>query len=282
MRLEQISCPYCKGEDSRPWAEDNGYSAVQCTSCGFVFVNPRPPLDGIEEATKTGLHETEAGKLDVVGPLGFRRAKVKMFKERLRELFPGDALFGREVRWLDIGCGFGELLVAVEDLVAPGSVIEGVEPSEPKARVARQRGLRVKGGTLEEVDRNYSFLSMINVFSHLPQPRSFLTALPKVLEPGGRLLLVTGNGADVPPTEYPDPLFLPDHLVFAGETHVRGLLEETGFEVIRIRAYRYFLPEPAVLIMAKNAARRLLGRPTMPLRNKGPYRSMFVHARRLR
>jgi 2-polyprenyl-3-methyl-5-hydroxy-6-metoxy-1,4-benzoquinol methylase len=278
MRLERVACPYCGGEDSEFWAEENGFTAVRCASCRFVYVNPRPPLDAITEASRIGFHEAPTGKLHLVGPLGFRRAKAKMFKQRLPELFPGSSLIGRKVRWLDIGCGFGELLAAVEELAAPESTIEGIEPSQPKVHIARRRGLHVRSAGLDEIDRVYSFVSLINVLSHLPYPAQFLSDLPRLLEPGGRLLLVTGNGADMSRQEYPDPLFLPDHLVFAGEEHIRGLLEDAGFDIVLINGYRYALPESPILILAKNVVRTLLGRPRMPLRNKGPYRSLFVHA----
>lgn len=279
MRLEHISCPYCGADHTEPWGEDNGFFAVRCRCCDLVYVNPRPPLDAIREATRIGLHDTEAGKVHTVGLLRFRQAKVRMYLKRLPEMFPGNSLVGREVSWLDVGCGFGELLAAVSRIVSPSSVVEGVDPSEPKIKIADRRGLNVKVGTLADLDRAYSIISLINVFSHLPQPAQFLDNLPRFLEPGGRLFLVTGNGADVLPEEYPDPLFLPDHLVFAGEKHVVGLLERTGFELIRLKAYRYFLPESPFLVLIKNVARTVLGRPAMPLHNKGLYRSLFVHAR---
>ena len=61
---------------------------------------------------------------------------------------------------------------------------------------------------MNSVTERFDFVSLIHVFSHLPDLR---------------------DSSDVP-TE----LDLPDHLVFAGERHIVGYLEEASFEVIEI------------------------------------------------
>ena len=279
--LEHVPCPYCGSAAYTTWAEENGNVAVQCDACRFVYVNPRPPRDTIDEAAQTGLHETERGALDVVGKLGFRRAKVRMFRQRLPALFPEDVLRTRPVRWLDVGAGFGELVAAVRSLAHEAAQIEGIEPCRPKVEVARRHGLAVSSRSLQELPAPYDAVSLINVFSHLPDPAGFLTDLKRHLVPGGDLVLVTGNGADMARSAYPDPLYLPDHLVFAGQTHVRGLLERLGFEVVCIQAYPQFLPEARPLVLLKNLVKKAQGRPTARVRPEGPFRSLFVRARRV-
>ncbi|QXD15885.1 class I SAM-dependent methyltransferase [Rhodocaloribacter litoris] len=277
--LEWIACPYCGADDAAPWGEEAGYTAVQCRPCGFVYVNPRPPLDAIDEAAQTGIHTTERGTVNVVSRIGFRRDKVRMFRKRMAALYPEHELRARPVRWLDVGAGFGELLAALENLVHPASRLEGIEPCLPKVEVARRHGLYVSARTLSEVHETYDVISLINVFSHLPDPAAFLGELTRRLEPDGEIVLVTGNGADVRREEYPDALCLPDHLVFAGERHVRGLFDRLGFEMVQVHRYRYFLLDPLPLRVVKNVVKRVLGRPvTRP--NTGPFRSLFVRARR--
>ncbi len=281
VALEQIACPYCGSDDSTLWGEEAGYTAVQCRSCGFVYVNPRPPLEAIDEAAQTGIHTTERGAANVVSRIGFRRDKVRMFRQRIGALYPDDELRTRPIRWLDVGTGFGELPAALEDLVHPASRVEGIEPCLPKVEVAKRRGLRVSPRRLSAIDDVYHVISLINVFSHLPDPVAFLGELAQRLEPGGEIVLVTGNGADVPRDDYPDALCLPDHLVFAGERHIQGLFDRLGFEMVQAHRYRYFLPEPLPYRAMKNIVKRLQGRPVSPLRNKGAFRSLFVRARQV-
>ncbi|MEM8556460.1 MAG: methyltransferase domain-containing protein [Bacteroidota bacterium] len=273
-----IACPNCGYTERELWARDNGYSAQQCAACGFIYVSPRPPADAIDEAAQTGLHATDSGAVDRVGLLNFRRSKQRMFEQRLSELYPGGELAARPRTWLDVGCGFGELVAAVQALVPEGSSVKGVDPCLPKVRVAQRRGLPVTSETLSEVHGAFDVISLVNVFSHLPDPFSFVSDLKTKLKDRGEIILVTGNAAELPNREaYPDPLYLPDHLVFAGEAHLRALFERDGFEVVQVLRMPYFFRDP--LLIPKNIAKVVLGRPTEQLRNTGPFRSLFVRAR---
>ena len=279
MPMMEIPCPYCGAEERSPWAEENGYIAFRCAKCSFVYVSPRPAAAEISEAAKTGLHEVEKGQMTVIGH--FHRSKVRMFEQRLPEIFDGDLPTRPGLSWLDIGSGFGELLLALRSFTAADAHIEGVEPCLPKVEKARSKGLRVNDTPLEQLERQYDVISMVNVFSHLPDPEAFLLELKRHLKPGGELLLVTGNGADIGAEEYPRPFYLPDHLVFAGEKHVRGILEKAGFEVIRVNSYREFLPENKAVVIAKNVVKMAIGRPHRPLKdllfpNESGFRNLFV------
>ncbi|MGF1607975.1 MAG: class I SAM-dependent methyltransferase [Kiloniellales bacterium] len=279
--LTEVPCPYCGAEERRPWAEENGYTAVRCAECSFVYVSPRPADVEISEAAKTGLHDVEQGQMAVIGQ--FHQSKVRMFEQRLPELFERDMLRRPGLSWLDIGAGFGELLLALRGLAADDAHIEGVEPCLPKVEKARSKGLRVDETPLEQLERKYDVISLVNVFSHLPDPGAFLRELKRLLKPEGALFLVTGNAADIGAEEYPRPYYLPDHLVFAGERHVTGILEQADFDVIRMNRYRDFHPENKAFVVAKNVAKIALGRPHRPMKdllfpNESGFRSLFVRA----
>jgi 2-polyprenyl-3-methyl-5-hydroxy-6-metoxy-1,4-benzoquinol methylase len=275
---EAVCCPYCSAEASSPWASENGFTARRCESCGIVYVSPRPALAEIDESAQSGLHRTERGELATVGLLGFRSSKVRLFRRRLRDLYPNGELASRSVRWLDVGCGYGELVAAVRLEAASGSVVEGIDPCRPKVQVAQKRGLAVSSRGLDALIGRYDVVSLVNVFSHLPDPRAFLVRVASLLEPFGELLIVTGNGGDLRAEEYPDPLYLPDHLLFAGERHVLGLLDELGFTPTAVERYRYFFREAWVVHAAKKLVWRLRGRPVGRWRNEGPFRSLFIRA----
>jgi SAM-dependent methyltransferase len=240
---------------------------------------PRPSLEAIDEAAQTGLHETERGDYNAVSFGGFNARKVPLFKDRLRALYPEGELKQRPVRWLDVGCGFGELVAAVEAVAAPGSEIRGIDPCLPKVRVARERGLNVTADTLDRVGGGYDVISLINVFSHLPDPTAFLEQLRGLLNSDGELVLVTGNAADLEATDYPDPLLLPDHLVFAGERHLIDITRRLGFEPVAVQRYQYFYRDPLWLYGLKTIVKRALGRTVVAWRNDGSFRSIFLRAR---
>ena len=171
----------------------------------------------------------------------------------------------------------GEVLEAVSALAPAGSRLEGLEPMKPKADQARARGLTIVEDYLRPEHPKVDFISVVDVFSHIPSFSSFLADVRRVLTPGGGIFVETGNLADLDRREeFPGELGLPDHLVFAGEKQLQGFLTQAGFEVLRVERQRI----DGVVNLAKNVVKKLLGRPAalgVPYTSK--YRSLLVRAR---
>ena len=107
--------------------------------------------------------------------------------------------------------------------------------------------------------------------------RAFLADVRSVLLPGGEIFMETGNLADAEDrSEFADELGVPDHLVFAGERHIRGYLEESGLDVVRIERQR----ADGLVNSAKCVAKALLGRPTqLRIPYTSRYRQLLIRAR---
>jgi SAM-dependent methyltransferase len=274
-RLESVPCPYCGSRQHTAWAQELGFTTVRCGHCELLFCNPRPVAALIDSAVRTGAHGPEAQGLVVTA----RRVggKVRRYRQVLGEMFDDLWRQGRPISWLDVGAGYGEVLEAVVALAPPGSRITGLEPMHPKASQARQRGLTVVEDYLRPGLTKVQVISMVDVFSHIPDFGRFMNDVRAVLEPGGEIYLETGNLADLERrSEFPYELGLPDHLVFAGEKHITGFLERAGFEIVRIRRWRI----DGIVNLAKNAVKKLLGRPAalgVPYTSR--YRQVQVRAR---
>ena len=279
MKLETVPCYLCSEPAADPWATENGFHMVKCRGCGLVYLNPRPTLDEIDEAAKTGMHRFTSGALNAIS--AFSKRKVADYQAKLQQLIPAADL-NKPLRWLDIGAGFGELVKAVQQLAATGSYARGIEPCAPKVKKAQALGLPIDAAQLSELNERFTHLSLINVYSHLPDPVAFISDLKCHLEPRGSLVVVTGNGGDVPRAEFPGALYVPDHLSFAGEENVKTVLQRAGFEICAVNRYTD-APSLARLPITflKNIARRLTGRPSVPLfLPKGSrFRSLWIHAR---
>lgn len=263
--LEAIPCPYCACADYGLWAEERGFHAVRCQKCSLIYVNPRPAPSSIDNAVRTGQHGEEAQLLRVT----VRRssAKVGYYYRVFRSLFDDVWHSGQSISWLDIGAGYGELLEAISKLAPPGSDIEGIEPMHAKASHARGRGLNVSEEYLDPSRPKVDFVSLVNVFSHIPDFRAFLVELKQVLKPGGGLFLETGNLADLASrSDFAGALGLPDHLVFAGWPHIKGYLEDEEFEIVRVYTKRV----DGVVNLAKNTVKKIMGRPVLL---RAPYMS---------
>ena len=280
MKLDAVTCYICQGDQSETWASESGFRMMKCKNCGLVYLNPRPTLEEIDEAARTGLHRFAAGTLNKIG--SYSTKKVHDYTAKLKELISSEDLGPKPIRWLDIGAGFGELVQAVKGLAAPGSEVRGIEPCEPKVKKAQSKGAPVDGTPLSKVHETFTHVSLINVYSHLPNPIKFLADVKGLLEQGGHLMLVTGNGGDVSRQEYPGSLYLPDHLSFVGEESLRTVLDRAGFNIVTLNRTR---PQPSFdnpyVCFVKNIARWATGRPTVPLGvpRDSRFLSLWVYAR---
>ena len=270
LTLQEVPCPNCLGGDASPWAEEAGCTIVRCRRCELLYVNPRPNQGLIDHAVMHGVHADEMGGADVKA----RRipSKVDAYTRRLSRMFD----WSRPVRWLDIGAGYGEIVEAVSRLAPAGSKVEGLEPMRAKADAAHAMGLSVRNDYFDPSRDKADVISLVDVFSHIPDFRSFVGGIAAALKPGGGLFLVTGNLADLADrSQFPGELGTPDHLVFAGEAQVRQFLERAGFEIVGIERERY----DTLANTAKTAIKKLIGRPgVLRLPYTSPYRALFIRA----
>ena len=277
MNVKNINCPLCGCEESTRWAEENGYVAVKCAGCGLVYVNPRPSDDLIASGVETGEHSEVEGMRHARA----RRVpgKVSRYRKLLETEYPDIWCKKEPIRWLDVGAGYGEVIEAVSSLAPSGSIVEGVEPMAYKAQEARKLGIEVREGYIEECQRTYDFVSVFNVFSHIPDFRSFLEGTKQVLSSEGELIMQTGNIGDLKsPSEVPSNLNLPDHLVFAGEKNLIEFLTQSGFVVTKITRKR----SDNFLRFVKNFVKKILGRRTnVILPYTSDYRSLIIRAKRI-
>ena len=274
-RLETIDCPLCRSAFSREWARENGFRAVKCLDCGLVYVNPRPLATEIDDATRLGAHPLlDGAQLDVKARPSL--AKPLFYADVVRGLFQEERSAGRPIAWLDVGAGYGEMIAALRRVMPKGSVLKGIEPMEAKAARARALGFDVQACRLADVTERYDVVSLINVFSHVPDFDHFLEEVQGVLRPGGMLLPETGNGGELMRRiEYPGALDLPDHLVFAGSMHIATYLERRGFTVLAVEKRRMDTAADCTRI-AMGALRR--GRIDVRIPYASAFRTIFVKA----
>ena len=274
-QTEMITCPLCRQSAGRLWAEENGFRAEKCGKCGFVYVNPRPVEELISEAVQTGVHSNVRGGHNVVN----RRLakKVSQYRSLLAGLFEDVWRGTSEISWLDIGAGYGEVVEAVQSLAPDGSRIVGIEPMKPKAEHAQSMGLDIRNCYLSDVEERFEYVSLVNVFSHIPDFHHFLQQLKRVLAVNGELFLETGNIGDLSSSHLvPTELDLPDHLVFAGEQNIHQFLDDAGFRVIEVKRIR----KDGVIAVAKNVLKKILGRKVaITLPYTSDYRTLLFRAR---
>ncbi len=183
-RTELIACPYCFKSESSLWATENGFTAVKCSECGLVYVNPRPVEELIGNAVETGIHSNVGHNRTAIARR--ERSKKKRYKKILSSIFRDVWQNHRKISWLDVGAGYGEILQAICLLAEPGSRIEGIEPMKPKVKKARELGLNINNkylhDILHDIKDKYDYISLIHVYSHIPDFRKYLKEMKNILE----------------------------------------------------------------------------------------------------
>jgi 2-polyprenyl-3-methyl-5-hydroxy-6-metoxy-1,4-benzoquinol methylase len=271
--LETVSrCPVC-GDSRRKLIHANMRDRVfccapgewnlhACAGCGSAYLDPRPTPATIGLAYKNYCTHASGGGVEYAKANWWRRFRIAQRNAYLNanygyNLKPAawnpiflnrarrrrfDSFTGF-FRWpgigacvLDIGCGNGSFLWQMRSL---GWEVCGVEPDPQSAARAREAGLDVRAGMLQQQafpDAHFDGITMTHVVEHLHEPMDTLRRCWQLLKPGGQITLTTPNldsrghaifGADWMAL---DP---PRHLVLFTETSLRRALESCGFVVSR-------------------------------------------------
>jgi SAM-dependent methyltransferase len=228
-----VNCYNCNSFEKSFYAEENGHTLVKCTQCGLIYLSPRPTDHEISISSETGLHKGDF-ELDVTGR--FDKGKVNEYKKILKRMFL-DTPFKDNKKWLDIGCGHGEFMEALSEFSERRLNIRGLEPNVKKMEKARKRGLDVIFFDIYSHEDKYDYISLLNVYSHLPNPKIFLSACHKLLNDNGELIIETGDTANLTAEEHHKPFSLPDHLSFASENILKDILVSSGFEILKVEKY---------------------------------------------
>lgn len=125
--------------------------------------------------------------------------------------------------------------------------MQGVEPSAQAARTAEQRGLTVHRGTLETAElanESFDVVFAWMVIEHLPQPKTTLSHIHRILKPGGQFAFSVPNYGCWEPKVFGmhwDAFELPRHLQHFTPKTITRLLESTGFYDVKITHQRNVL-----------------------------------------
>jgi len=160
---------------------------------------------------------------------------------------------GEVVRWLadrrpargrvlDVGCGAGDLLLALRD---DGWSVHGVEPSPPGAEQAREKhGLDVVTGRFEQAalpDSSFDVIVFSGVLEHVHDPLGSLRRTHELLAPGGLVAILFLPMLDSPEARLFGPrwlaLDLPRHLTHFEDTTFRLMAAKARLEIVGRETY---------------------------------------------
>ena len=244
-KVEQ-SCPVCDSKNKaiylEPWnteeSPDRLYGAasgirgcqtlVKCKDCGMIYESPRYSDETIVEAYK---NSEEAGHDSQYG------MRVKSFKKALESLAARIPEKGAKV--LDIGTAGGAFLEAATKF---GYDAYGMEPSADLTNRGVARGLNIRQGTIDShtfPEESFDMITLWDVIEHLPDPKTALIEVNRLLRPGGTLLI---NYPDIGTKQAAIAgksfwWILSVHLHHFTRKSIKSICDKTGFSVVWYQRY---------------------------------------------
>jgi SAM-dependent methyltransferase len=175
-------------------------------------------------------------------------SRASRWAERYRRIVLRDhigfvlrALAGSSGRLLDVGCG-GGLLPGM--LRKRGVQAMGLDSSPAACRIAWTRhGVPAVTGDLISSPfepESFAVITLFHVLEHLPAPGAFLSAAHGLLRPGGRMVIQVPNADSWQFRMLGrrwNGLDIPRHLNHFRPADLKWLLEECGFEVLRVKHF---------------------------------------------
>jgi 2-polyprenyl-3-methyl-5-hydroxy-6-metoxy-1,4-benzoquinol methylase len=271
---EYVACILCGADEPRQllidrvchrgeWLE---FRIASCCRCGLVYTNPRHRGDASRGYHGPVTDDLERYLSERRWPIHHRGlAGIQKRLQPERGLQPG--------RLLDIGCATGAFLRLAQ---RHGFEAVGIELSPTLAAHARERGLEVHQGRLEELglpDRSFDVVTMWDVVEHLDSPLDTLRHAHRVLAHEGVLALRTGNSDFQIPKARLLRLLRPDwgsflspnqHIYHFSPRTVKSMLVSAGFVTVEVEDSAteiYIQTLKHRLMRAYNALASVAGRP---------------------
>lgn len=213
-------CNICESDKPKPLITKDGCNIYQCPSCGLGFTHPQPTsLDAQYDSAYFDLYRRR------------RAFRLKRGDNRLKRI----ELLKAPGRLLDVGCSLGYF---VEAAMSRGWQASGVEISPYASAEARELGLDVKTGILENAgytDGAFDCVTMWDVLEHVPDPTQHMLEVRRVLAPEGLVVVGTPNLAHVAfrrKRESWRHLKPKEHIFYFQDSSIGTLLEKTGFVLV--------------------------------------------------
>lgn len=253
--LVRVNCARCGSWDAArvmttPDYElhvDAPFEVSSCRRCGHVYTSLRPDRATLFTRFYPGDYLCYGGMRGVAGLIDRKRREGQAAE---RAALVGEFV-GRQgcVRLLEVGCATGEFLKACRRRF--GWEVEGVEPNRHLSDALSREGYPVVASPLEEAELpagRYDVVCLFNVLEHLWDCVFSLKRINRLLKPGG-LVVVELPDFDSPSRRiFGKHWFLyhlPRHLSHFTKRSLTGLMEECGFERLRMR--KQFRPTVNVL-----------------------------------
>jgi len=241
LKLTHVECCVCGRDAAKPIGVGEDYEyrtsadvfvAMQCETCGLVYLNPRPDVSEFETIYPENYHAFDFSEEDFGIVYKIRsRLEANRVLSWCKDL-PDNA------KILDVGCGDGFHLNLLRKYGNKTWELEGIDIDERAIGMAEKMGLKVHRGTVESLDlpqNSYDFAFMIQTIEHVAHPEKVLSAVFEILKPNAKLVIVTDNTDSIDfrlfKNAYWGGYHFPRHWNLFNRKSLTKLAENCGFEI---------------------------------------------------
>lgn len=243
-----MPCPICNSNEATTYVHHRAFTILQCRLCGFRFIDTAAPE--YPTIAQYVYDEVDIEPIDVKQPHIQRRVRdILRFKQP-----PGRAL--------DIGCGKGEVAVALNHR---GFECAGIDMKPRIISYLRTHSPQVRWrcaevSELAGLSERFDVLTMYHVLEHIPNPKAALATVKALANPGALIVIevphVGGWGARLTGSRW--HYYKIDHVNYFRVRDLRALARAVDLQVLGVRGYQHFSYPQNVLW--KDLIKGVLGR----------------------
>lgn len=229
--MENIKCIFCDSESDEIFIKENGYIGRKCQICNLIYISPRPGLDEMID-----IYGHDNAHISAQSHVEASSSKFLYAKHNLKILNK----YAQDGKILEIGAGGGYFL---NEARKQGFDVYGIELNKIQANFIKEKlNIPCEESALSDNtfhDKKFDIIYHCDVISHFYDPIGEFKKSNLKLKRNGLVIFETGNLGDVKKEylKYITKFQYPDHLFFFSEQNIKKLLEQTGFELLKIYKY---------------------------------------------
>lgn len=205
---------------------------LECQDCGLIYRNPI-----LDEKEKKLLYEHYRD-------IELRKEDKYEYFRKIASLPPSESenyqrylILEKYLKKggciLDVGCGAGIFLYAFKKYFSDWDTL-GIEPTDEFANVAKEKGINIIYGYLEEntVDKKFDLITLNHVLEHLDKFKEMLSMLKIYLKKEGLLYIEVPSSKDIGYLPASHDRFMSPHQIIFSKEVLENILTGLGYSIV--------------------------------------------------